>query len=92
MVRLLAYILNRQEGLEFTKGLSEESQPEIWKKNYIDDIELWIELGRPDEARLRKACHKSQQVLLYCYDDKATQIWWKTNQSKLRDYKNLSVF
>ncbi|NVJ66646.1 MAG: YaeQ family protein [Gammaproteobacteria bacterium] len=92
MVRLVAYILNVQERLEFTKGLSEEGEPEIWAKNYTDDIELWIELGRPDEARLRKASHKSKQVIVYTYDDNASAIWWKSNHNKLRDYKNLSVF
>ncbi len=92
MVRLVAYILNAQERLEFTKGLSEDGEPEIWLKDYTGDIELWIELGRPDETRLRKASHKSQQVLLYCYDEKASEVWWKNHQHKLRDYKNLSVF
>ncbi len=92
MVRLVAYILNVQERLEFTKGLSEEGEPEIWAKNYTDDIELWIDLGRPDETRLRKASHKSQQVIVYSYDDNASSIWWKSIASKVRDYKNLSVY
>lgn len=92
MVRLIAFILNVQERLEFTKGLSEEGEPEIWKKSYTDDIELWIDLGRPDETRLRKASHKSQQVSVYCYDEHASSIWWKNNQAKLVNYKNLSVF
>lgn len=92
MVRLVAYILNLQERLEFTKGLSEEGEPEIWAKNYTDDIELWVELGRPDEQRLRKASHKSKQVVVYCYDDNASSIWWKSIANKLRDYKNLAVY
>lgn len=92
MVRLVAYILNVQERLEFTKGLSEESEPEIWLKNYTDDIEIWIELGRPDDARLRKASHKSQKVIVYSYDDNVSSIWWKSIASKVRDYKNLEIF
>lgn len=92
MVRLVAYLLNVQERLEFTKGLSEEGVPEIWLKNYIDDIELWIDLGRPDETRLRKASHKSKKVMVYSYDDNASSIWWKSLASKVCDYKNLEVF
>ncbi len=92
MVRLVAYILNVQERLEFTKGLSEEGEPEIWAKNYTDDIELWVDLGRPDETRLRKASHKSQKVLVYSYDENASEIWWKALSNKVRDYKNLEVY
>lgn len=92
MVRLVAYILNVQDRLEFTKGLSEEGEPEIWVKSYTDDIELWIDLGRPDENRLRKASHKSQKVAVYNYDEHASAIWWKNNQKKLKEYKNLSVY
>lgn len=92
MVRLVAYILNVQERLEFTKGLSEEGEPEIWLKSYTDDIELWIDLGRPDETRLRKASHKSQKVMVYSYDDNASSIWWTSIATKVRDYKNLEVF
>lgn len=92
MVRLVAYILNIQERLEFTKGLSEEGEPELWVKNYTDDIELWIDLGRPDETRLRKASHKSQKVVVYSYDENASSIWWKSIATKVRDYKNLEVF
>ncbi|MRX26933.1 YaeQ family protein [Kangiella sp. HZ709] len=92
MVRLVAYILNVQERLEFTKGLSEESEPEIWAKNYTDDIELWIDLGRPDETRLRKASHKSQKVLVYSYNENASAIWWKALGNKVRDYKNLEIY
>ncbi|MFG1490398.1 YaeQ family protein, partial [Oceanospirillum sp. HFRX-1_2] len=45
MLRILAWSLNAVEGLEFTKGLCVDDEPEIWKKNYSDEIELWIELG-----------------------------------------------
>lgn len=65
MVRLLAFALNADERLEFTKGLSADDEPELWNKNYSDEIELWIELGQPDEKRIRKACGRSRQVIIY---------------------------
>src|SRR5680860_958910 len=65
MIRLLAFALNAREGLEFTKGLSTDDEPELWQKSLSDEIELWIELGLPDESRLRKACNRSKQVILY---------------------------
>lgn len=32
MIRLLAFALNAREGLEFTKGLSTDDEPELWQK------------------------------------------------------------
>jgi len=92
MLRILAWTLNAVEGLEFTKGLSADDEPEVWKKNYSDEIELWIELGCPDEKRLRKASSRAQQVILYAYGDRAAPIWFEQTKSKLTRFNNLQVF
>jgi uncharacterized protein YaeQ len=55
MVRLLAFALNADERLEFGKGLSSDDEPDLWRRDYTGDIELWIDLGQPDESRIRKA-------------------------------------
>ena len=31
------------------------------------EIELWIELGQPDEQRIRKACGRARQVVVIGY-------------------------
>ena len=67
MIRLVAFAWHAAERLEFTKGLSADDEPELWRKNYSDEIELWIELGQPDERRLKKACNRSRHVVLYLY-------------------------
>ncbi|WP_404341859.1 YaeQ family protein [Pseudoalteromonas mariniglutinosa] len=92
MVRLLAYALNAREGLEFTKGLCADDEPELWHKNYSGEIELWIELGLPDEKRVKKACNKSKQVVLYTYGENNQTIWWQKQQAKLSGFKNLTIF
>ncbi len=92
MLRILAWSLNAVEGLEFTKGLCVDDEPEIWKKNYSDEIELWIELGNPDEKWLRKASSRAQQVILYTYGDNAAPIWWQQNKIKLSRFENLQVW
>ena len=56
MVRLVAFALNASERLEFGKGLSNEEEPALWRKSLSGDVELWIDVGHPDERRLRKAC------------------------------------
>lgn len=91
MIRLLAFVLHNSDKLEFTKGLCADDEPELWQKNYADEIELWIELGQPDEKRLRKACAKAQQVVLYCYGGRTADIWFETIQNKLTRFDNLKV-
>jgi uncharacterized protein YaeQ len=90
LVRLLAFILNASDTLQFTKGLSTDGEPELWKKNLCDEIELWVEVGMPDERRLRKACSRSKEVILYCYGGR-NDVWWNQIQSKLTRFKNLKV-
>ncbi|MEY3107624.1 MAG: hypothetical protein RIT35_1802, partial [Pseudomonadota bacterium] len=67
MVRLLAFLLNANEYLQFTKGLSADDDPDLWQKSLTDDIELWIDIGMPDEKRIRKACSKTDNVIIYSY-------------------------
>lgn len=91
MIRLLAFALNASEGLEFTKGLSTDDEPELWQKSLSDEIELWIELGLPDESRLRKACNRSRQVILYAYGGRAVPLWLEKHQNKLSRFDNLTI-
>ncbi|MCG7200753.1 YaeQ family protein [Marinobacter pelagius] len=91
MVRLLAFVLNADEHLEFTRGLSTDDEPELWRKSLSGEIELWIELGLPDESRLRKACNRAQKVVLYTYGGRAVSLWWDKHHNKLARFNNLTV-
>lgn len=90
MVRLLVFALHASESLNFTKGLSTDDEPDLWQKSLTDDIELWIELGLPSEKRLKKACGRSQQVIVYTYG--SADMWWKQIQPQLARFKNISVY
>jgi uncharacterized protein YaeQ len=92
ILRTIAFTLFANENLQFTKGLSEDSVPDLWQKNLIDDIEVWIDLGQPDEKRIRKACHKAKQVIIVSYGDNAASMWWKNVERKAKGFKNLSVY
>ena len=68
----------------------------VWLK-YADErlqftIDLWIELGLPDERRIKKACTQAAEVALFTYNSRAAQIWWQQNQSKCVQFANLSVW
>ncbi len=91
MIRILAFAMNANDTLRFTKGLSTDDEPEIWQKNLVGETLLWIELGLPDEKRIRKACQRAQQVVLYCYGGQAAQHWWDSLKNKLDRYHNLQV-
>lgn len=91
MVRVLAFALNAHERLSFTKGLSSDDEPDLWLKSLSDEIELWIELGQPDEKRIRKACGRAKNVIIYTYAARSASIWWEQNKSNLKRFNNLRV-
>ena len=91
MVRLLAFALHADERLSFTKGLCADDEPDLWQKSYSDEIELWLEVGLPDERRLRKACNRSARVCLYLYGGRGAEIWWQRNRDLLQRFANLKV-
>jgi len=92
MLRLLAFALHANVNLEFGRGLSSEDEPDLWQKDMTGIIDLWIDLGQPDERRLRKASGRSRQVVVYSYGGRGMKVWWEQNRDKLARVSNLSVF
>ena len=80
MLRLLAWMMYADERVQFTRGLCADDEPEIWLRNDHLGIDLWIELGLPEERRLKKAVSQSLQVALFTYNHRAAQIWWQLAQ------------
>ncbi len=91
MVRLIAFILNADDTLAFSKGISQDDEPDLWKKSLGGEIELWIDLGQPDEKRIKKACGRSEQVIIYTYQEGMAEAWWKGIQTSLTRFSNLKV-
>ena len=91
MVRLLAFALHADEQLSFTKGLCADEEPDLWQMSLCNEIELWIDVGLPDERRVRKACNRARQVYLYSYGGRGADLWWQRNAEKLQCFTNLSV-
>ncbi len=81
MARLLAYCLNWQEFLTFTKGLSDSEEADIWAKSLDDQILLWIDLGEPNEDRVKKATRQAIQTKVYSFNSKS-DVWWEQGQAK----------
>ncbi len=91
MVRLLAFALHADEGLSFGKGLSADDEPDLWQKDLTGAIELWVDVGLPDEKLIRKACGRAKQVVVYSYGGRGAELWWNQNSSKLQRLDNLTV-
>lgn len=60
------------------------------KKNLTDDIELWIDVGMPDEKRIRKASNRAEKVIIYSYGGR-NMVWWKQIEPKLKRFTNVTV-
>lgn len=91
MVRLLAFALFADERLEFGRGLSTDDEPDLWRKSLTGDIEQWIELGQPDESRIRKACGRARAVVVIGYSGRGFSLWWEKNGAALARCGNLTV-
>ena len=91
MVRLLAFALYADERLEFGKGLSNDEEPDLWRKELNGDIALWIDLGQPDPVRVRKACARARKVIVVNYGGRSADIWWEKSADTLQRLKNLDV-
>jgi len=84
MARVLAYCLNSQEFLDFTKGLSAIEEPDIWVRTLDDQLMLWIDIGEPAYDRVKKATRLAREVKVYSFNTKA-DVWWDQGKAKFSD-------
>jgi len=91
MVRVLAFALHAHELLAFADKIGNDDEPDLWQKDLTGAIELWVEVGQPDEKLLRKACGRSRQVFVYCYSGHSADVWREQIRGLLERTKNLHV-
>lgn len=91
MLRIVAFALNAHEHLELTKGLSTDSEPDIWQKSLSGDIDVWVALGLPSEKVLRQSCSKAAKVIVYPYGGRTAEVWWDKVKSSTTRFDNLQV-
>jgi uncharacterized protein YaeQ len=90
MVRLLAFALYAGDALVFGNGISSDDEPDLWQKDLTGAIDLWIQVGLPDERAIRKASGRADKVVIISYG-RAAGIWWNENRDKLQRLNNLTV-
>ncbi len=91
MVRLLAFALHAHESLSFGRGVSAEEEPALWVKDLTGAIDIWIEVGQPNEKSIRQACGRAKQVYVYTYGGRGADQWWEKNIATLERLDNLTV-
>lgn len=91
MVRLLAFALHADEALTFGRGLSTEDEADLWQHDLTGALQLWIDVGLPDEKWLRKACGRAPRVVAMIYGGAKAEVWWSQNAQALSRLDNLEV-
>jgi uncharacterized protein YaeQ len=91
MIRLLAFALHAHEYLEFGQGMTNDDEADLWQKDLSSVIELWIDVGIPDEKLIRKACGRANQVIVYSYGGRVVEMWFAQNKLQFERLKNLTV-
>lgn len=91
MVRLLAFALHAHAYLEFGQGMTNDEEADLWRKDLTGAIELWIDVGIPDEKLIRKACGRADQVVVYCYGGRVADMWFAQNSAQFERQKNLTI-
>jgi uncharacterized protein YaeQ len=90
MVRVLAFALHAAPDLAFGRGLSADDEPDLWQRDLTGAIDLWIDVGMPDEKLVRRACGRSEAVVVLAYG-RGADLWWAKSRSTLERMRNLTV-
>jgi uncharacterized protein YaeQ len=91
MVRLLAFALDADERLAFGRGLLSEGEADLALADLTGAIDLWIDVGLPDEREIRKAAGRAARVKLYLYGGRAASLWWRENGEAIARLENVAV-
>ena len=86
VLRLLAYALLHQEGMDFRKGgVSQGGDPDLSVHDLTGELRHWIEIGTPAEERLRKAARHTPRVTVVTHDG-LLRRWRSQHGGKLPDF------
>ncbi len=91
MVRLLAFALHADESLVFADSIGNDDEPSLWQKDLTGAIKVWIDVGQPDEKRIRRACGRAARVFIVAYGGHGVDVWLSQIKSSLERSNNLSV-
>jgi uncharacterized protein YaeQ len=92
LTRVLAYCLEFQEGISFSKGgLSDGDQPAVSISHPDGRIHAWIDVGLPDSDRLNKASKAAERVAVYTHRDPGT-LQRQTAGQRIHRVEDIAVY
>jgi uncharacterized protein YaeQ len=91
MVRLLVFALHASDSLTFGDKIGKTDEPDLWQHDLTGLIDLWIDVGQPDEKEVKKACGRAKQVFVYPYGGHSTAVWWNEVKAGFEKVRGLSV-
>jgi uncharacterized protein YaeQ len=91
MVRLLAFALNAHDALAFGDSIGSDEEPSLWRKDPTGVVLVWIDVGQPDDKRIRRACGRAARVIVFAYGGHGVDVWLNQIGGSLERSKNLSV-
>ena len=91
MVRLLAFALHAHEALVFADSIGNDEEPSLGQKDLTGAIQVWIDVGQPDEKRIRKACGRAASVFVFSYGGHGVDVWLGQIRRSFERSKNLTV-
>jgi len=91
IARLLAYLLEFTQGIEFSRGVSTPDEPTIAIRDLTGALKTWIDIGTPDADRLHKASKLAPRVVVYTHKDPA-QFLKQLSGRKIHNAEALELY
>lgn len=91
LTRLLAYCLEYTEGIGLTNGISEPDEPAIAIRDLTGALQVWIDVGAPEPARLHRASKAARRVVVYAHKD-ATQLAMRLGGERIHRLSELELY
>lgn len=91
IARLIAYLLEFTEGIEFSRGVSTPDEPTIAVRDLTGALTTWIDIGTPDAERLHKASKLAERVVVYTHKDPA-QFVKQLEGRKIHNAEGLELY
>jgi uncharacterized protein YaeQ len=69
VARVVAYCLEYQDGIEFSRGLSDADEPPVAVRDLTGAMRTWIDVGTPSADRLHRASKAVARIVVYVHKD-----------------------
>jgi uncharacterized protein YaeQ len=91
LTRVLAYCLEYTEGIAFSNGLFESDQPTIAVRDLTGSLQVWIDVGAPEAARLHRASKLAPRVAIYTNKD-AVQLAARLGAERIHRLEEMELY